>query len=100
MASYTFTTPDSRLSNNVLRGRHIATSDLIETATWQQIAVPPLPSGIGVLQIDLAAGAPSIRVSVTNAPLGSAPVQGLTLNAGQSLTLGVQSDDVINVRTA
>jgi hypothetical protein len=100
MASYTFTITDDRLNHAVLRGRHLDSDDITETATWQAVPVPTLPGGIGVVCIDLPAGAPAIRVAITAAALVAEPVTGYRIEPGQSVTLGIGTGDVINVRTA
>lgn len=100
MASYTFTSTDGRIAHAVLRGRQLASSDITETSAWQQAPVPALTGGVGVLQVDLAAGAPAIRISITAAALVAEPAQGYLLNPGQSQPFGIAQGDVVNVRTA
>jgi hypothetical protein len=100
MAAYTFMTPDSRFGNNILRGRQISSSDVTETSSWAQVAVPAMPGNAGVVVIDVPTGAPSIRVAITDTAFSAEPAQGMILHAQQSVTLGVAVDDIINVRTA
>ena len=100
MGIYTFTSTDQRLLHSVLRGRALQSVDIVETGSWQQVALPALPGGTAVVVVDLAVGAPAIRVAITTVVLTAEPLQGYLVNPGSSLPLGIANGDIINVRTA
>ncbi len=103
MASYTFTRLGDRAGGGpmILRGRYISSVDVAETASWQEVTVPTLPNGVGVVCIDVPASGVAIRVAVREVALVTGvAVQGFVVSPGQSLPLEIGAGDILQVRTA